>query len=133
MDKASLGSQLVANTGVNCSKDHQTRADRLHLQPLLWEGYVCHDAQCCVMERTPVWELEVQSWSKYCLCHLNILLGKASFLSSESFISHTWNMTAALPGSQETEGVNKQVFYGRTLTCYVNVKGHLCGVEWNSG
>lgn len=31
IDKASVESQMVANTGLTSSEDHQTRADRLHL------------------------------------------------------------------------------------------------------
>lgn len=91
IDKASVESQMVANTGLTSSEDHQTRADRLHLWPLLWEGLHMCAVTHGVMQRAPVCRLEVQSWSKYRLCHWHILLGEASFLSSESFIfyAHT--------------------------------------------
>lgn len=126
-----MESQIVANTGLTSSEDHQTRADRLHLWPLLWEGLrVCAMAHG-VMQRAPVCKLEVQSWSKYRLCHWHILLGEASFLSSESFIFYAH--TAALPGSQETGWVNKKTFYGRPLVSHKYMKQHLGRMEQNAG
>lgn len=71
IDKASVGSQTVANMGINSNEDPQTIEDRMHLQPLLWEGL-------SVPWHVVSWKghrsgNQRSSWSKYFLCHLNIL------------------------------------------------------------
>lgn len=82
-----------------------------------------------VMQETPVYRLEVQSWSKYRLCHWRILL-EASFLSSESFIFYA---CGCLPGSQDTGWVNKKTFYGRTPISYIYMRRHRGRMEQNAG
>lgn len=76
MDKASVGSEAVANTAVVSA-----RIARQRRQAALPTSTV-RRPMCAmtrgVLEGARDWEPEVQSWSKYCLCRLNIPQGKAS-------------------------------------------------------